>query len=521
MADVALPGPDFKSVDYSRFVVESKKIGRSTPEERYSNTFKPLPRSVDKTTLKDYKLLSAVTSVHFSPSGSRDFCATGGTVVKIFNGQTGELKKTISRFKGIAYSGNIRNDGRLLVAGCENSHISLFDLESGNLLRMFKKHTAAVHVTRWSNNNTNILSCSDDKTARIWDVSTEAQVHCFRGHGDYVRCAVMNPASENMCITGSYDSTVKFWDFRAGKPTIDINHGAPIEALLAIKGGDVVLSAAGNEIKVWDVTAGGKLLRTFSNHQKTITGLQIDGTGTRLLSCSLDAHVKIYDIDTFESVSQKKLEAPILSLDIDRNNTKIIAGLSRGDVVVHSKKPTAKESQESVAAARGTPFPGTFRYFMRGANTKASAGDYKVSLKAKRKLKAYDKSLKEFRYKKALTDALNTRSHHIVIGVLEELLQRAGLEAAIRGRDDATLEPLLSFLIKFLFTPQYASLLVDVCTTVLEIYADHIGGSVLIDELFTKLQKKLKHELKVMKELTQLNGTIEMLLYNNAAYLHS
>jgi len=511
MPSVSLPGPDFQSVDYSRFVVESKKIGRSTPEERYWSSFKPLGRSVDSVSAGDYSLLSSVTSVHFSPSGLHDFCTTGGSAVRVYGGK---LKKTISRFKGIAYSGNIRKDGRLIVAGCDNSHISLFNLESGSLMRMFKKHTASVRVTKWLNNNTNILSCSDDKTARVWDVTNEAQIHCFRGHNDYIRSATLIHGKDNTCFTGSYDGIVKLWDFKSSKSILDIENGSPVEALLSIHDGDMVLSAAGNEIKVWDVRSGGKLLRKFSNHQKTITGLQVDATGTRLLSCSLDAHVKIYDLESFQPVSQKKLGGPILSIDINRNNSKLIAGLTSGKVVVQVKK--VQKTSEQPKEIRGTPFPGTYRYFMRGASTKGAFDDYKISMKKKRKLKEYDKSLKAFRYKKALTSALNTRSHHVVVGVLEELQQRSGLEAAIRGRDDSSLEPLLSFLLKFLFTPRYASLLVDVCTKVLDIYANHIGGSVLIDELFTKLQKKLQQELHTLKELTKLNGTIEMLLYNNA-----
>ena len=55
----------------------------------------------------------------------------------------------------------------------------------------------------------------------------------------------------------------------------------------------MALTAGGNEIKVWDVLGGGKLLHTFSNHQKNVTGLAFDGTGSRLLSCGLDGHVKV------------------------------------------------------------------------------------------------------------------------------------------------------------------------------------------------------------------------------------
>jgi len=46
-----------------------------------------------------------------------------------------------------------------------------------------------------------------------------------------------------------------------------------------------------NIIKVWDVVAGGRLLASFSNHQKTITSLCFDGSYHRLLSAGLDRSV--------------------------------------------------------------------------------------------------------------------------------------------------------------------------------------------------------------------------------------
>ena len=45
--------------------------------------------------------------------------------------------------------------------------------------------------------------------------------------------------------------------------------------------------------------SGGQLLHSFSNHQKTVTALAVDGTGSRLLSGGLDGHIKIHDLTTY------------------------------------------------------------------------------------------------------------------------------------------------------------------------------------------------------------------------------
>ncbi|CAN0373747.1 unnamed protein product, partial [Hapterophycus canaliculatus] len=63
------------------------------------------------------------------------------------------------------------------------------------------------------------------------------------------------------------------------------------------------VSAGGNEVKVWDLLGGGgqgRLLHTLANHQKTVTCLALDGTGSRLLTGGLDRHVKIYNLENFK-----------------------------------------------------------------------------------------------------------------------------------------------------------------------------------------------------------------------------
>lgn len=42
--------------------------------------------------------------------------------------------------------------------------------------------------------------------AIIWDIATEKSLNSFRNHTDYVRAGAINPASENVILSGGYDS---------------------------------------------------------------------------------------------------------------------------------------------------------------------------------------------------------------------------------------------------------------------------------------------------------------------------
>jgi U3 small nucleolar RNA-associated protein 15 len=54
-----------------------------------------------------------------------------------------------------------------------------------------------------------------------------------------------------------------------------------------------MLTAGGTSLKLWDIVGGGRLLDTISAHQKLITAVTLDGTGSRLLSAGLDGLVKV------------------------------------------------------------------------------------------------------------------------------------------------------------------------------------------------------------------------------------
>lgn len=103
-------------------------------------------------------------------------------------------------------------------------------------------------------------------------------------------------SAPDLYASGSYDHTVRLWDVRVapgssgGGAVMTMNHGLPIEQVLALPGGALLLSAGGPTIKVWDLISGGRLVHEFSNHQKTITSICLDGTGTRVLSAGLDCH---------------------------------------------------------------------------------------------------------------------------------------------------------------------------------------------------------------------------------------
>lgn len=67
---------------------------------------------------------------------------------------------------------------------------------------------------------------------------------------------------------------------------------------------------------MWDALAGGRLLAKLCQHHKTVTCLHLASDNRRLLSGSLDRHVKVYDVSSYRNVHTIDYTSPILSLAV-------------------------------------------------------------------------------------------------------------------------------------------------------------------------------------------------------------
>lgn len=67
---------------------------------------------------------------------------------------------------------------------CEhsNSICNAFHHKEINLSILFFFFLRPVHITKFTPGNTQILSCSDDKTVRIWDIPGQEAISIFKEH---------------------------------------------------------------------------------------------------------------------------------------------------------------------------------------------------------------------------------------------------------------------------------------------------------------------------------------------------
>lgn len=351
-----------------------------------------------------------------------------------------------------------------------------------------------------------ISSFSDDKTVKIWDIPTEKCLQTYSVHTDYVRAGAITPAVPDVILSGSYDGTVKMYDTRTENVLMSVEHGSPVESLLFLPSGGIFLTAGGTEIKIWDSIAGGKLLGCISQHHKTITCLRLASNNKRLLSGSLDRHIKVYDIATFQVVHTLDYPNAVLSLGVSKNDDTLVAGLVDGLVSISRREDEQKTEQAEKRVS-----------FRNKVNFQPVTVDEVISENKKEIEAKHDRCLRKFEYSKALDCVLlpYTVNKHpeVTVSLMQELMRRKALARAFSGRTSKSVLQIIKFFIKNITDNRFARILIPACNIFLDVYESSMNAmpSNLICELVV-LSKLLKQENKVINDLESLQGMMNMLL---------
>ena len=79
----------------------------------------------------------------------------------------------------------------------------------------FSEFCSSVMGVVFHPNDNTLASCSLDKSIKLWNLDTGAELSTMSGHSQPVSCLAFKPDDSNILVTGSYDETLKMWDLSA------------------------------------------------------------------------------------------------------------------------------------------------------------------------------------------------------------------------------------------------------------------------------------------------------------------
>ena len=508
-----------------------------TPEQRYWRTFKsqiliPSPSNYAVTHISTPLLpLNAVSQV------SDHFAVTTGARVQIWSIKTRLLVKTISRFDDIAHGAEIRRDGRIMVAGDDSGTVQVFDISSRAILKTWKEHKQPVWFTNFSPvEPTTLMSASDDRTVRLWDLPSQESKCKFIGHQDYVRSGAFMPGqASSLLVSGSYDQTVKLWDPRVPSSAVmTFKHTAPVESVLPMPSGTTILAAADSHVFVLDLVAA-RPLQILRNHQKAVTSLSLCSNNSRLVSGGLDGHLKVFETTGWNVVAGSKYPSPILSLavigsGIGREDHHLAVGMQSGTLSIKTRlsgqqKVKERERQKEMQALidgnieeldkkKATKKSNRMERRLRGRDFMGEGADIIIEGRPERrkKLKQWEVLLRKGKYGAALDQVLEAKELVATVTLMTALRHRSAMRTALSGRDDVALQPIFKWICTYITNPRYVQLCVDIGVLVLDLYSAHMGESPKIDSLMRSLHQKVRTQVKMAQQAWQTTGMLDMLM---------
>ena len=137
-------------------------------------------------------------------------------------------------------------------------------------------HTQEIWAVAFSPSGKQMLTGSEDKTARLWDAGSKKEIGGFVGHTGKVRGVAFSPDGTQV-LTGSVDKTARLWETTSGKEIRVFAHGGPIMAVAFSPDGKQVLTAtaekAGGAYPVatawlWDAATGTKIRAFRHTHRE-------------------------------------------------------------------------------------------------------------------------------------------------------------------------------------------------------------------------------------------------------------
>eukprot|EP00741_Cyanophora_paradoxa_P013763 tig00020710_g13286.t1 len=344
-----------------------------------------------------------VIAVAWLPDGRRIVSASKS--VRVWDAETGaellQLQVHTSYVNSVAVSADrdpeaCGRDGRRIVSGSDDRSVRVWDAETGAELLQLQGHTGPVTSVAVSaqkrrkagagalshdrdpeacgRDGRRIVSGSDDRSVRVWDAETGAELLQLQGHtktifsvavsagdvGAWRRGAdatgrVGGAQDGRRIVSGSWDTSVRVWDAETGAELLQLQGHKDYVNSVAVSAGDVgawrrgtdstghgggaqdgrriVSGSDDRSVRVWDAETGVELLN-LQGHTRDVTSVAVSAQkrrragggalsqhrdpeacgrdGRRIVSGSLDTSVRVWDAETGAELLQLQVHAGLI-----------------------------------------------------------------------------------------------------------------------------------------------------------------------------------------------------------------
>lgn len=338
----------------------------------------------------------------------------------------------------------------LLVSGCYDQTVKLWDPRVPTSAVMTFKHIAAVEAVLCMPSGTTILAAAENQIA-VLDVVAGRPLHMIKNHQKTVTTLSLASNGERL-VSGGLDGHMKVFETTGWNVVANSKYPSPILSLAVVGSGP-----AKEDKHVVVGMASGQL-----------------SIKTRL---SGDEKVK-------ERERQKQMDA-------------LLAG-------------TADDLEKKLSKKRGRGWEKR----LRGRDYAGDGADIIIEGNDRPKVKKprnWEKELHKGRYRQSLDLALACKDRLTVLSLLTTLRYRSALRASLEGRDDNTIRPILHWVQVNISNPTFVQVCVEVAMNLMDLYSKHLCLSEEMAKMVEKLHKRVHEEVDRAQQACMTKGMLELL----------
>lgn len=240
------------------------------------------------------------------------------------------------------------DDGKLLALKTPQHDVALFDLATGDQISYLRTpHGAGINKLQFSPDRRRLLTASDDKTAKLWDVETGHSAAPALRHGLSVRDVTFSPNGQFVGTRAASDRSdeVGLWEVESGREkfapfvaphrvqTLEFSRDDRLFAAVSCERG-----GAECEIFVWEV-ASGRLARQL-HADRSFSDIAFSPDNHRLAAASgFDSsgskdEALVFDLESGEVIASLPHAGGVQSTQFSADGARLVTAAADGNVTI-------------------------------------------------------------------------------------------------------------------------------------------------------------------------------------------